>query len=46
MSQQPQSLTQLEARDAFIERHIGSNESEIAAMLAAIGAPSVDGLIE
>ncbi|MDP5240170.1 aminomethyl-transferring glycine dehydrogenase [Uliginosibacterium sp. 31-16] len=45
MPQQPQSLTQLEARDTFIERHIGSNEVEIAAMLAAIGAPSVDGLI-
>ena len=46
MSQTPQTLTQLEARDAFIARHIGSNESEIAAMLAAIGAPSVGGLIE
>ena len=41
-----QSLTQLEARDAFIERHIGPNASEIAAMLATIGVPSLDGLIE
>jgi len=46
MPQQPLSLATLEARDAFIERHIGSNEAEIAAMLAAIGAPSVEGLIE
>ena len=41
-----QSLNQLENRDAFIARHIGSEAPEIAAMLAAIDAPSVDALIE
>ncbi|MBS1210749.1 MAG: gcvP, partial [Proteobacteria bacterium] len=46
MSQQIQTLTQLEAHDAFIERHIGSNESEIAVMLKAIGASSLAGLID
>ncbi|GAA5161652.1 aminomethyl-transferring glycine dehydrogenase [Viridibacterium curvum] len=41
-----QPLSSLEQRDAFIARHIGSEAPEIAAMLAAIGAPSVDALIE
>ena len=45
MSQHPQSLTQLEARDAFIARHLGPNAAEQAQMLAAIGAPSIDALI-
>ncbi|GAB4063541.1 aminomethyl-transferring glycine dehydrogenase [Uliginosibacterium sediminicola] len=39
------TLSQLENRDAFIARHIGSAAPDIAAMLAAIGAPSVDALI-
>lgn len=40
------SLTQLEARDAFIARHIGPSESEQAAMLAAIGYPTRTALID
>ncbi len=40
------SLLDLEQRDAFIARHIGPNSNEIAAMLAVIGAASLDQLIE
>ncbi|MFT3736814.1 MAG: aminomethyl-transferring glycine dehydrogenase [Rhodocyclaceae bacterium] len=40
-----QSLSSLEQRDAFIGRHIGSEAHEIAAMLAAVGAASIDELI-
>ncbi|BAL24548.1 aminomethyl-transferring glycine dehydrogenase [Azoarcus sp. KH32C] len=39
-------LAQLEQRDAFIGRHIGPNPAEIAEMLAAIGASSLDALID
>ncbi|NMG75102.1 aminomethyl-transferring glycine dehydrogenase [Aromatoleum diolicum] len=39
-------LSQLEQRDAFIGRHIGPNAGEIATMLAAVGAPSLDALID
>ncbi len=39
-------LSALERRDEFINRHLGSNPTEIAAMLSAIGAASVDTLIE
>ncbi|MEZ5612570.1 MAG: aminomethyl-transferring glycine dehydrogenase [Rhodocyclaceae bacterium] len=39
-------LSSLEQRDDFIARHIGPNPTEIATMLKAIGAPSVDALIE
>ena len=35
-----------EARDAFVARHIGPDERDIAAMLAAVGARSLDHLIE
>jgi glycine dehydrogenase len=41
-----QPLAELEQRDAFIARHIGPNATEIAAMLAAIGASSLDQLID
>ncbi|UUZ48440.1 hypothetical protein LP420_37600 [Massilia sp. B-10] len=34
------SLTQLEARDSFIPRHIGPSESEQAAMLSTLGYAS------
>ena len=34
------SLTQLEARDAFIARHIGPSATEQQAMLATLGYPS------
>jgi glycine dehydrogenase len=40
-----QSLTVLEQRDDFIGRHIGPDESDIASMLATLGAPSLDALI-
>ncbi|MFP5392876.1 MAG: aminomethyl-transferring glycine dehydrogenase [Gammaproteobacteria bacterium] len=40
------SLTQLEARDAFIPRHIGPSDSEQAAMLATLGYESRAALID
>ena len=40
------SLTQLEAQDAFIARHIGPSESEQAAMLATLGYASRTALID
>jgi glycine dehydrogenase len=40
------SLSALEQRDEFIHRHIGPNADETAAMLAVLGAPSLDALIE
>jgi glycine dehydrogenase len=40
------SLNVLEQRDEFIARHIGSATTDISAMLAAIGAPSLDALID
>ncbi len=39
-------LSALEQRDEFINRHLGSNPADIDAMLATIGAPSLDALIE
>jgi glycine dehydrogenase len=39
-------LSELEARDAFIARHIGPSTTEQAAMLAAIGYPSRTALID
>ena len=39
-------LAALEQRDAFIHRHIGPNPRELAAMLAAVGATSLDELID
>ncbi len=40
------SLTQLEARDAFIARHIGPSDSEQAAMLSTLGYASRAALID
>jgi glycine dehydrogenase len=40
------SLVELENSDEFIARHIGPNATEIAQMLAAIGAGSLDELID
>ncbi|MDB5909103.1 MAG: gcvP, partial [Massilia sp.] len=40
------SLTQLEARDDFIPRHIGPSESEQAAMLSTLGYASRAALID
>ena len=37
-----QELAGLEAADAFVARHIGPSETEIGAMLAAIGAVSLE----
>ncbi len=38
-------LSRLEAADSFVERHIGPDEAEIAAMLKVVGAVSLDGLM-
>jgi len=38
-------LTRLDAADAFVARHIGPREAEIAAMLQEVGAVSLDDLI-
>ena len=40
------SLTQLEARDAFIARHIGPSPSEQEAMLSTLGYASRAALID
>ncbi|HEU4621855.1 MAG TPA: aminomethyl-transferring glycine dehydrogenase, partial [Burkholderiaceae bacterium] len=40
------TLHQLEAHDAFIARHIGPNDAEIAHMLAVVGQPSLDALVD
>ncbi len=39
-------LSHLEAHDAFLERHIGPNESEVAHMLKVIGQPSLEAMTE
>ncbi|GAN82070.1 aminomethyl-transferring glycine dehydrogenase [Acidocella aminolytica] len=38
-------LAALERPDSFVARHIGPDETQIAAMLKVVGAPSLDGLI-
>ena len=40
------SLRALEHHDAFIERHIGPNDAEIASMLGAIGHDSLDAMTD
>lgn len=40
------SLAELFNRHEFLSRHIGPNDAERAEMLAAIGAPSLDALID
>ena len=40
------SLRSLEHHDAFIERHIGPNDAEIAHMLRAIGHASLDAMTD
>jgi glycine dehydrogenase len=42
---QSQSLSCLEQTDAFAGRHLGSNPTQIATMLAAIGVPDMETLI-
>jgi glycine dehydrogenase len=41
-----QTLSQLEHHDAFIERHIGPSAPQQAHMLSAVGAATLDALIE
>ena len=41
-----ESLRQLEHHDAFLERHIGPNDAEIAHMLRVVGQPSLDALTD
>jgi len=45
MPKNPPLIT-LERRDEFVARHIGPSADDIAAMLAAIGAPSLAALID
>ena len=40
------TLAQLDDRDAFVARHIGPNDAEIASMLKAIGHQSLDAMTE
>lgn len=40
------SLRQLEHHDAFVERHIGPNDTEIAHMLGVVGHASLDALTD
>ncbi|PSJ36776.1 glycine dehydrogenase (aminomethyl-transferring) [Zobellella taiwanensis] len=40
-----QSLLELEQNNAFIGRHVGPSEQEVAEMLAVVGAESLDDLI-
>ena len=46
MSNTSPTLAQLEQKDTFIRRHIGPGKGEIEEMLSAIGASSLDDLIE
>ncbi len=46
MSQKTPSLRELENHDAFIARHIGPNDAEIAQMLAVIGHDSLDAMTD
>ncbi|VEB44524.1 Glycine dehydrogenase [decarboxylating] [Chromobacterium violaceum] len=40
------SLTELFNRHEFLARHIGPSDAERAEMLAAVGAPSIDALVD
>jgi glycine dehydrogenase len=42
----PPSLRELEHHDAFIERHIGPNDAEIARMLQVVGHASLEALTD
>lgn len=46
MSQPPSSLRDLEHHSAFVERHIGPNDAEIAQMLEVVGHASLDALTD
>ena len=45
-SQRQPSLRELEHHDAFVGRHIGPNDAEIATMLGVVGHDSLDALTE
>jgi glycine dehydrogenase len=40
------TLTELEQHDAFIARHVGPDEAEIAEMLKVVGQPSLEALVD
>ncbi|WP_028928186.1 aminomethyl-transferring glycine dehydrogenase [Pseudoxanthomonas suwonensis] len=46
MSQNTPSLRELEQHDAFVGRHIGPDDSEIAAMLKTVGFDSLEALTD
>ncbi|MBH1462172.1 aminomethyl-transferring glycine dehydrogenase [Stenotrophomonas sp. GD03993] len=46
MSQNTPSLRELEHHNAFVERHIGPNDAEIAQMLDVVGHASLDGMTD
>ncbi|PPU78297.1 glycine dehydrogenase (aminomethyl-transferring) [Xanthomonas cucurbitae] len=46
MSHTPSSLRDLEHHGAFVERHIGPNDAEIAQMLEVVGHASLDALTD
>jgi len=46
MSQNPPSLRELEHHDAFIARHIGPNDAEIAHMLHTVGHDSLEAMTD
>ncbi|MEE7565556.1 glycine dehydrogenase (aminomethyl-transferring), partial [Xanthomonas sp. Kuri4-3] len=46
MSHTPSSLRDLEHHSAFVERHIGPNDDEIAQMLRVVGHDSLDALTD
>jgi glycine dehydrogenase len=46
MSTKNPSLLELEQHDAFIDRHIGPNDAEIAQMLHAVGHASLDAMTD
>ncbi|MDY1033151.1 aminomethyl-transferring glycine dehydrogenase [Stenotrophomonas sp. CFBP8980] len=46
MSQNTPSLRELEHHNAFVERHIGPNDAEIAQMLSVVGHASLDALTD
>ncbi|MCS4232333.1 glycine dehydrogenase (decarboxylating) alpha subunit /glycine dehydrogenase (decarboxylating) beta subunit [Stenotrophomonas maltophilia] len=46
MSQNTPSLRELEHHNAFVERHIGPNDAEIAQMLGVVGHASLDALTD
>ncbi|MCC4620851.1 aminomethyl-transferring glycine dehydrogenase [Xanthomonas cassavae CFBP 4642] len=46
MSHTPSSLRDLEHHSAFVERHIGPNDAEIAQMLEVVGHASLDAMTD